>query len=431
MLNELSVRLGVGVASSSQDGDAGSAEGAQLSSQNPLFCRVDSDIPSTSNKNDSWRIPADELARKRLSEAQLAGLRKRTALHFTKESSEQIEGFYRRQNNILENFSEVDSLMQETMRSSSHRVAENQKPETNSEKLALRISFGFNVILFAAKIFCALQSGSLSIIASALDSLLDLVSGVILFVTARSMRHDNKYKFPAGKSRMQPLGIIVFACIMGTVGFQVLLEAIRQLVGQEHTHHLDNIQFLVGVMLSVIVVKFVLYLYCRNNPSELVKVYAEDHRNDVLTNGIGLAGAIAGEKLFFWIDPLGAILLAAYIVWNWGNAAMENVKNMVGLSASPELLQKLTFMCYNHHSEVMKIDTVRAYTFGPRYIAEVDVVLPADMPLQQAHDIGESLQDRLESIPEIERAFVHLDYEYDHAPEHQANTPRASRQPEL
>eukprot|EP00959_Pyramimonas_sp_CCMP1952_P066759 1393524-Pyramimonas_sp.AAC.2 len=33
---------------------------------------------------------------------------------------------------------------------------------------------------------------------------------------------------------------------------------------------------------------------------------------------------------------------------------------MVGLSASPELLQKLTFMCYNHHSEVMKIDTVRA-----------------------------------------------------------------------
>jgi len=35
---------------------------------------------------------------------------------------------------------------------------------------------------------------------------------------------------------------------------------------------------------------------------------------------------------------------------------------------------------------------VRAYTFGPRMFAEVDVVLPADMPLREAHDIGESLQ---------------------------------------
>lgn len=52
-------------------------------------------------------------------------------------------------------------------------------------------------------------------------------------------------------------------------------------------------------------------------------------------------------------------------------------------SASPEFLQKLTFLCYNHHSEVMKIDTVRAYTFGPRMVAEVDVVLPRDMPLHE------------------------------------------------
>ena len=41
--------------------------------------------------------------------------------------------------------------------------------------------------------------------------------------------------------------------------------------------------------------------------------YAQDHRNDVMTNSVGLAAAIAGDKLYFWIDPLGAILLASYI----------------------------------------------------------------------------------------------------------------------
>eukprot|EP00238_Polyblepharides_amylifera_P013986 CAMPEP_0196575770 /NCGR_PEP_ID=MMETSP1081-20130531/5179_1 /TAXON_ID=36882 /ORGANISM="Pyramimonas amylifera, Strain CCMP720" /LENGTH=418 /DNA_ID=CAMNT_0041894173 /DNA_START=341 /DNA_END=1597 /DNA_ORIENTATION=+ len=395
--------------------------------------RIDADIPVTSpgggnmwsglNETAKWRLRADTLTSKKLSEEQIEGVRKRSSRHFNTSSTKGVVGYYRRQNDILENFSEVDTLMQETMPSSALRAASSNGgptpgPNTSSEILAMRISFGFNMILFAAKIFCALASGSLSIITSALDSFLDLVSGIILFVTARSMRRDNKYRFPAGKSRMQPLGIIVFSCIMGTVGFQVLLEAMRQLIGKAHIHHLESLDWLLGIMCSVIAVKFVLYLYCRHNTSDLVRIYAEDHRNDVLTNAIGLAGAVAGDKIVYWIDPLGAMLLAAYLVYNWGNVALENVKALVGLSASPEFLQKLTFLCYNHHSDVMKIDTVRAYTFGPRLIAEVDVVLPKDMPLQQAHDIGESLQNRIEAMAEIERAFVHLDFECEHSPEH-------------
>ena len=42
-----------------------------------------------------------------------------------------------------------------------------------------------------------------------------------------------------------------------------------------------------------------------------------------------------------------------------------------------------------------QIDTIRAYTFGNYFIAEVDVVLPPDMPLKEAHDIGESLQNKV------------------------------------
>ena len=40
------------------------------------------------------------------------------------------------------------------------------------------------------------------------------------------------------------------------------------------------------------------------------------------------------------------------------------------------------------------------------------------LPQQTAHDIGEALQNKLERLPEIERAFVHLDYEVSHRPEH-------------
>ena len=61
---------------------------------------------------------------------------------------------------------------------------------------------------------------------------------------------------------------------------------------------------------------------------------------------------------------------------------------------------------------------MRDYTFGSHYFVEVDIVLPSDMPLQKVHDIGEALQKKLESLPEIEQDFVHLDYEYSHIPEH-------------
>lgn len=49
---------------------------------------------------------------------------------------------------------------------------------------------------------------------------------------------------------------------------------------------------------------------------------------------------------------------------------------------------------------------------------QVDIELPEDLPLKEAHAIGESLQIKIEELPEVERAFVHLDYECDHKPEH-------------
>ncbi len=43
-------------------------------------------------------------------------------------------------------------------------------------------------------------------------------------------------------------------------------------------------------------------------------------------------------------------------------------------------------------------------------------MLPFDMPLRDAHDIGEQLQMRLEGLEDVERAYVHLDFEVDHGP---------------
>ena len=62
-------------------------------------------------------------------------------------------------------------------------------------------------------------------------------------------------------------------------------------------------------MVSVTLVKLVLVIYCRSFSNEIVKAYAQDHFLDVITNAIGLVAAILASKLYWWIDPAGAILM--------------------------------------------------------------------------------------------------------------------------
>lgn len=74
-----------------------------------------------------------------------------------------------------------------------------------SEMLAIHTSNIANVVLFVAKIYASIASRSLAVIASTLDSLLDILSGFILWFTAYAMKRPNQYRYPIGKKRMQPV----------------------------------------------------------------------------------------------------------------------------------------------------------------------------------------------------------------------------------
>ena len=60
-----------------------------------------------------------------------------------------------------------------------------------------------------------------------------------------------------------------------------------------------------------------------------------------------------------WLDPLVAMLLSVWLIYAWGGQAYYNVMNLVGLSATPQFLQKLTYLCWNHDPRILQIDTVR------------------------------------------------------------------------
>lgn len=321
--------------------------------------------------------------------------------------------YYEKQMDTLKSFEDVDILM------GNDKDNEDDDEEQARHEKAMKISNYANIVLLAFKIYATIKTGSLAIAASTLDSLLDLMAGGILWFTHLSMKKINIYKYPIGKLRVQPVGIVIFAAIMATLGFQILTKAVEQLIQHKPTEKMSSNQllWLYAIMLSATAVKLALWLYCRSSRNEIVRAYAKDHYFDVVTNIVGLIAAVLGNKFYWWMDPTGAILLAVYTIINWSGTVVENAVSLVGQSAPHEFLQKLTYLVIRHPL-VQRIEMIRAYTFGVLYFVEVDIELPEELPLKEAHVIGETLQNKIEKLTEVERAFVHLDFECDHKPEH-------------
>jgi divalent metal cation (Fe/Co/Zn/Cd) transporter len=105
--------------------------------------------------------------------------------------------------------------------------------------------------------------------------------------------------------------------------------------------------------------------------------------------------------------------------------AKEQITLLSGLTAPTAFLNKLALIAFNHDPRIAMVDTVRAYHTGGSYIVEVHIVLPEDMSLKDAHNIGEPLSQKLEEIDQVARAFVHLDFEGDHHPDTEHKLPQA------
>ncbi|KAK4594952.1 hypothetical protein RGQ29_018617 [Quercus rubra] len=285
-----------------------------------------------------------------------------------------------------------------------------------SVRMAIYVTNTANIVLFAAKVFASIESKSLAVIASILAPLFDLLWGFILWFTSHAMQNPNQHRYPIGKKRMQPVGIIIF----GSFGLQVLFQAAQQFITKSVPEKdPQKEKWIIGIMTPVTLVKFLLAVYCRRFKDKIVRAYAEHHFSDVKTNLISLAAVVLASRYYWWIDPTGAIIILLYTMNTWKKTFFENLFALIGRTAPPEFLAKLTYLIWNHHEDIKKIDTVRAYTFGSdHYFVEVDIVLPQDMVLSKTHDIGETLQEKLEQLPEVARAFVHIDSEYTHRPEH-------------
>ncbi|KAL0072940.1 cation efflux family-domain-containing protein [Phycomyces blakesleeanus] len=311
--------------------------------------------------------------------------------------SNKIRKFYIKQNKL------IDSML------SPHQF---EVLDQDSQQLRLKIAIygtvGANVVLFCLQLIAATTSGSLSIFSTMSDSFMDLLSSAVLLWTSRQAAKVNLLEYPNGKARVETAGIIVFSSLMSCLALFLIIEAVQKLANPGTPSDLGPLA--IGCIATALAIKLVLYCYCISlSRYSSARVLAQDHFNDLLINTLGLTTGIVGSKLAAWVDPVGSIVIALIILRSWLSTLLEHTRLIVGKSADPEFLQIVTYIALTHPS-VELLDTCRAYYTGNSLFVEVDIILSPDTPLRKSHDIGESLQEKLERLKDVERAFVHVDY---------------------
>ena len=326
-------------------------------------------------------------------------------------NARKIQGFYENQNAAIERM--LKSVEE-------HRAEARQ--EAGDDQLKFRIavwgSFAANVVLSGLQLYAAISSGSLSLFTTMADSVFDPLSNLTLILSNRAIARVDPRRFPAGKARLETVGNIVFCFLMISVSLIIIAFACQELARSE-----EGKEFFLPSVIAVCVAfttKLTLFFYCwaiKDKYSQ-VNILWQDHRNDLFVNGFGILTSVGGSKLQWWIDPAGAIILSLFISGVWLHTAFEEFLLLVGVASSVDTQQLITYVCLTHSDAIQGIDTVRVYHSGPRLIAEVDIVMDPAGTLLDTHDVAEALQFKLESLPDVERAYVHIDYETTHKPEH-------------
>lgn len=336
-----------------------------------------------------------------------------------------LQTFYQSQNALLENFasaasqhpspavSRADWDFLNTRRQSAQPADESR--EDPRVRRAIILSNICNFILVIAQLYAFVTSFSLSLLAVFVDAVLDLVSGLVMLFTWSMKSRRDKHRYPVGRARLEPLGVIAMACLMTAATLVTLEQAVSALFW--HTSEFSGLTVAGGViLLSALAIKFALFQYCKGVDDPSVQALAQDHFNDCLSNSVSFCTVLIAQNALWWVDPLGGIVISLLIIRNWTLHTLEHCDQLLGKAADREISNVVTFISCNHHPDIRLVDTVRAYHVGLGLYVEVDIVLAEDMPLHQAHDIGESLQVRIEKLEGVERCFVHIDTEARHSP---------------
>lgn len=287
-------------------------------------------------------------------------------------------------------------------------------PQPNIERQyrqALIVTVTGNVLLAVSKGIVAYLSGSVALYADAANSVSDVIYSFLMVFGLWMAQRPPDMSHPQGHSRFDPLVGMMVTFSMAFAGYEAARMAIGRFLegGMAVEPGLPSL-----VLLASAVVKAGMFLYIRRCAKRLdsptLATSARDNLSDVLTSIAAFAGALGSSLIHPLTDPLAGGVVALWIFRSAFQAARENLGFLTGAGASEDLRQQLVDTAENVPGVQRVHHTMTEYV-GPRLVVDLHINVDGKMTLDQAHEIADMVISRLEDLPAVDRAYVHIEPE--------------------
>ena len=276
-------------------------------------------------------------------------------------------------------------------------------------KLGGLVGIFCNVALFLFKIISGFLSGSVSIMADAVNNLSDAASSVITLLGFHMAKRPADSAHPYGHARYEYVSGLVVAFLILLVGVELLETSVRKII---HPDPVDFTLVTFGILLGSILLKLWLSRFfgtlAKDIDSDVLRAASLDSRNDFLSTGAVLVSCLAGRFLNVNIDGIVGLVMACLIFWSGIQVANSTISSLLGKRADPEFVEKLTRLVLSH-DKILGVHDVLVHDYGP---GQCFASLHAEVDAQEDPITCHDIIDDIESDAMV-RLNTHLVIHYD------------------
>lgn len=250
-----------------------------------------------------------------------------------------------------------------------------------------------NVLLCLGKGLVGVLSGSVSIVADALNNLSDASSNIVSVLGFKLASRPADPEHPYGHGRFEYLSGLVVAVLVLLIGVELVKSSVDKIIRP------TDVEFslaLVGMLLgSMGIKKWMAHLnrvLGERINSETLLATAQDSKNDVLATGAVLACAIVARVTGVNLDAWAGLAVGLYIGWSGVELIRDTVSPLLGQAPDPELVSHIRSKIMSYPG-VLGTHDLMVHDYGPgRQFASAHVEMAAETDPLESHDTLDNIE---------------------------------------
>ncbi len=266
-----------------------------------------------------------------------------------------------------------------------------------------------NLILCAGKMFAGLISGSVAMMADAINNLTDAASSIVTLIGFKLAGKPADKDHPYGHARYEYITGLSVAALILVIGFETARSSLEKILNPSAVVLSVPV---IAVLICSIGLKLWLCLFNRRLgkliDSSALLATSMDSRNDVISTAAVLVAAIIQHFSGWHIDGIIGLAVALFILYSGVMLARQTISPLLGEAASPELRQIIVDVV-DKEPRVLGYHDLMVHDYGPgQRFASLHVEMDHKENPLLCHEIIDDMERQC-----LEQHNVHLVIHYD------------------